>query len=621
MKLPSHLRALASARNNAASPAFPSVRLLSVVLCALFDVTTTHAQSIQKSDSSYSLTRLDRSDIKAAESGQAARLPFRHGPLAPPIILSPLSFTATLNQQFVYQFEASGATDLAVSGLPLGLTFDRSISAITGVPIEAVTFFQVGLTASNATGATNATLVLTIQPTPLSGPVIISNTSAKGRTGSPFTFQVITTGATSAARLTATGLPSGLSVDPVSGVISGTPASDGSFGVTLTVTDGKLATAGTLELTFTSDLAVPVIVSSSSATLVSGQPFSYKIIAPSTVDPATDPTAFNLLGSLPPGLGFDPVAGVISGTFQTRSGSQPTPHLSGGVVTNVQLFATNSSGTGTIPLVFFLAPTGVVNISTRLAVGIGDDVLIGGFIVTGNAPKKVLIRAIGPSLPVAGNLADPILELHDSNGLLGSNDNWGDSQKQEIIDTTVPPTNDLESAIVATLAPLDMSIPGSGAYTIIVSGKNGSTGIGLVEVYDLGTASLDIASESKLANISTRGKVQTDDDVMIGGFIIAGSNASNILVRAIGPELTAQGVTGALQDTTLELHDGSGTLLTSNDDWESDQKQQIIDTGVPPTDSRESAIVATLSPGNYTAIVLGKNNTTGVALVEAYVLP
>ena len=143
----------------------------------------------------------------------------------------------------------------------------------------------------------------------------------------------------------------------------------------------------------------------------------------------------------------------------------------------------------------------------------------------------------------------------------------------------------------------------------------------MVEVYDLGTASLDISSESHLANISTRGKVQTDDNVMIGGFIVGGSTASNILVRAIGPELTALGVAGALQDTTLELRDVNAVLLQSNDDWESDQKQQIIDTTVPPTDPRESAIVATLNPGNYTAIVRGKNNTTGVALVEAYVLP
>jgi hypothetical protein len=140
-----------------------------------------------------------------------------------------------------------------------------------------------------------------------------------------------------------------------------------------------------------------------------------------------------------------------------------------------------------------------------------------------------------------------------------------------------------------------------------------------VEVYDLGTASLDTSGNSKLANISTRGFVQTGDNVMIGGFIIQRAD-TKIIVRAIGPSLTALGIQGALQDTILELHDGSGSLIFENDDWRNTQEQQIIDTTVPPTDNRESAIVATLTPGNYTAIVRGKGNTTGVALVEVYAL-
>jgi len=538
----------------------------------------------------------------------------------PPVITSPLVATGVVGLPFVYQFEASGATSLNVTDidLPGGLTFVSSLSAITGQPNQDGTFL-VGLSASNSAGTTNATLVITIQPAPTSGPMIMSSTSATGRTGSPFSFQVITTGASPAARLSAMGLPAGLSADAVTGLISGTVIVDGSSAVSLTVIDGSQSSTGTLELTFSSDLTLPVIVSPNTATLLIGQPFNYMIAAPSS--DTSDPITYQLIGTLPPGLGFDSDNGTISGTFQSGLDEAPGPHLSGGVVSNVQLFATNSHGTGTIPLLFFVAPAGAVNISTRLAVGTNDDVLIGGFIISGNAPKKVIIRAIGPSLPVTGALADPTLELHDSHGLLGSNDNWRDTQEAEIIASTVPPTNDLESAIVATLAPLDPKIPGSGAYSVIVAGKNGTTGIGLVEVYDLGTASLDISSESKLANISTRGKVQTGDDVLIGGFIVAGSTPSNILVRAIGPELTAQGVTGALQDTTLELHDGNGTLLMSNDDWESTQKQEIIDTTVPPTDPRESAIVAPLNPGDYTAIVRGKNNTTGVALVEAYVLP
>jgi hypothetical protein len=241
-------------------------------------------------------------------------------------------------------------------------------------------------------------------------------------------------------------------------------------------------------------------------------------------------------------------------------------------------------------------------------------VLIGGFIVTGTEPKKVILRAIGPSLananpPVANALADPILELHEPDGTVITNDNWKDTQEAEIIASTIPPTNDLESAIVATLNP--------GAYTAIVSGKNGGTGVGLVEAYDL-----DQAAASQLANISTRGFVETQDNVMIGGLIIGGGGggSTKVIVRAIGPSLANANppVPGALADPFLELHDGNGATIASNDNWKDTQEAEIIATTIPPTNGLESAIVATLNHGNYTAIVSGKNDGTGVALVEAY---
>ena len=250
-------------------------------------------------------------------------------------------------------------------------------------------------------------------------------------------------------------------------------------------------------------------------------------------------------------------------------------------------------------------PTILGNISTRTLVETGDQVLIGGFIVTGTQPKKVIVRAIGPSLPLTGVLLNPFLELHDSSGaLIVSNDNWRTDQEQEIIATGLAPSNDNESAIVMTLDP--------GSYTAIVRGANGGTGIALVEVYDL-----DQLVDSKLANISTRGLVETGDNVLIGGFIVLGDNAANALLRAIGPSLP---VAGSLADPTLELHDSNGTTLTSNDNWRSDQESEILATGLPPANDAESAILTTLSPGSYTAIVRGANNTTGIALVEVYQL-
>lgn len=255
------------------------------------------------------------------------------------------------------------------------------------------------------------------------------------------------------------------------------------------------------------------------------------------------------------------------------------------------------------------ATPSAVNISTRLSVGTGDNVLIGGFIVTGNAAKKVLIRAVGPSLPVSGALPDTVLELHNTSQLLATNDDWRTGgQEQEIQATGIPPSDDRESALIATLQPAN--------YTAIVSGKGGTTGVALVEIYDL-----DSASASQLANISTRGTVLTGNNVMIGGFIISGGSAK-VLVRAIGPSLASAGVSGALLDTLLELHNGSGSLIASDDNWKDDpsQQQQISDTGIPPSDARESAAVVTLPQGNYTAIVQGKGETTGVALVEVYAL-
>jgi hypothetical protein len=205
-------------------------------------------------------------------------------------------------------------------------------------------------------------------------------------------------------------------------------------------------------------------------------------------------------------------------------------------------------------------------------------------------------------------LQDPTLELHDHTGaVIAFNDNWMDApNRQEIIDSGLAPTNNLESAILTSLSP--------GNYTAIVRGVNNGTGIGLVEAYDL-----DPTAGSKLGNISTRALVQTGDNVMIGGFIITGAEQKRVIVRAIGPSLAQYGITNPLADPTLELHNGSGTVIGLNDNWmDAPNKQEIIDSGLAPSNNLESAILTSLSPGNYTAIVRGVNNGTGVALVEVY---
>lgn len=265
-------------------------------------------------------------------------------------------------------------------------------------------------------------------------------------------------------------------------------------------------------------------------------------------------------------------------------------------------------------------PLRLLNISTRMRVQTDDNRLIAGFIVTGTDPKKVIIRGIGPSLSgFTGILADPVLELHQGNTTLATNDDWkissnGGSQQAEIEATGVPPTNDRESAIVATLNP--------GNYTAVLGGKNNGTGIGVVEVYDLGPA-----ANSELGNISTRGLVGVNDDAMIGGLIVGGANTdgkATVLIRGIGPSLTSSGVQTVLADPMLELHDANGATIATNDNWkindqsQQSQESQIKSTTIPPQNDNEAALVATLSPGAYTAIVRGKGGATGVGLVEIY---
>jgi hypothetical protein len=253
--------------------------------------------------------------------------------------------------------------------------------------------------------------------------------------------------------------------------------------------------------------------------------------------------------------------------------------------------------------------------------------MIGGFIVQGSETKRVIIRAIGPELTqhgVPNALSNPTLELHDATGaLIASNDNWQHTiiggiitsdQRAEIRASGHAPRDGRESAIIAELP--------SGNYTAIVRGVNDTTGVALVDAYDLSSE-----TNSILGNISTRSFVQTGDNVMIGGFIVQGTQIKRVILRAIGPELTQHGVPNVLVNPTLELHNGTGALIASNDNWvntiiggiiTSNQVAEIRASGYAPSDGRESAIIADLPAGNYTAIVRGVNNTTGVALVEVY---
>ena len=614
----------------------------------------------------------------AAVSGFFAVIPAARAQI--PVLTNPPEVNnAMVGQQIIFQITATNhptsysaiqpTPSPSPSPMPLILGFppnevaSHPLGLITGIP-TADGSTAVDLFATNEIGTGMGSVTFSIEPTPSPSPVplIISSTCAAGRTGTPFSFQVLTTNPNGSPDLsvTVTGLPPELHFDVATNVIFGTPAADGSSVVMLSVSDGSTTTNNFLQLTFISELSAPMITGKDRALLVPGQLFEYTITAD------TDATFFgyigldgNVNGELPSGLSFDEATHTISGTpapvtriyaggmANIDSSAVPradaTPSATGTPVTikkeppKIQLLVCNCSpladlpgtfefgplvksrifGTGTAPL-NFVTGGNTRNISTRGYVQIGENVLIGGFIITGASPKKVILRAIGPSLTDRGvldALADPIIELHKSDGTVLTNDNWRDSQEQEITDTGIPPTNDLESAIVATLDPVDPMNEGSGHYTAIVRGEGDNVGVALMEVYDLDDPAL-----SELVNISTRGFVGTAEHVMIGGFIIGEGDGRPVVVRALGPSLAAFGVTDPLMDPSLELRDVSGELIASNDDWKETQQTELETAGLALTDDRESAIIALLTGGLYTAIVRGTDPTdsTGVGLVEVY---
>lgn len=238
--------------------------------------------------------------------------------------------------------------------------------------------------------------------------------------------------------------------------------------------------------------------------------------------------------------------------------------------------------------------------------------MIGGFIVNGTGPKKIVVRALGPSLQengIAEALTDPTIELHAADGtVIGANDDWqSDAASAAAIQSyNLEPKNDREAALFTTLPP--------GSYTAVVAGKDGESGAALVDVYDV-----DAAADSKLANISTRGVVGSGDNVMIGGFIVGGASGNaRVIVRGVGPSLGMIGVSGALRDPKLEVYDSNGALIHANSGWRDEQQSVIESSGVAPSDDREPAIVCDLTPGAYTAVLSGENGETGIALVEMY---
>ena len=405
--------------------------------------------------------------------------------------------------------------------------------------------------------------------------------------------------------------------------ILSTESATGDFGSTFLPSDIGVsvsvdATGVVVTVTSVPD-GVPVINSPTTVAAGSGVEFSYQVGATNMT--ANRVNGFGLDGStifgaidLPSGLSIDSRTGLISG-------------ITGAVGTFVvPISATNQAGSGEADLTLVIdpifggalpPPPSLRNISTRMDVETGNNALIAGFIVTGNAPKDVAIRGIGPSLSafgITGVLADPTLELHGpDSSLIRQNDDWQEdpAQAAQLSSLGLGLQDPKESGMVDTLQP--------ASYTAVLAGKNQTTGIGLVEMYDVSSG-----VDSKLGNISTRGFVLTGNNVMVGGFILGGDTGNaHVVVRGIGPSLADFGLNPVLVDPTLELHDANGTTLATNDDWQTDPAlaSQISFLGLAPSNPKESGVYALLPRGAFTAILAGKDGGTGIGLVEIYNVP
>lgn len=342
-------------------------------------------------------------------------------------------------------------------------------------------------------------------------------------------------------------------------------------------------------------------------------------VVPITVDYSTSD------GSAKAGVDYVATSGTLVSTGSNTQGSiiiqlipQTTPAADKTftvTLSNISHGTLGAPAQATVVISYPDLSTKLTNISTRGYVGADQKVMIAGLIVSGQASKMVVIRGIGPSLTqkgVIGAIDDPTLSLMDANGTqLSSNDDYAGLPTEDqgtLVANNLTPTDSRESALVATLQ--------IGNYTAILRDK--TNGFGLVEVYDITGSRL-----SRFVNISTRAQVESGDNgALIGGFIVQApenevGTAQTVLIRAIGPSLSGAGIDGALADPTIDLYRGS-ELILSNDNWKSDNEAAIEATGLQPGNVKEAAILTTLDPGSYSAVIRGKNNTTGIGLVEVY---
>jgi len=434
---------------------------------------------------------------------------------------------------------------------------------------------------------------------------VTSALAANGTVGVAFSYQILANATVTS--YTASGLPAGLSFNSSTGVISGTPTTVGVSSVTIGVTASSGSTSTTLSLTVS-----PTIYLSQSSTL------------------AVDSGGSVVLGVAVLGGGSATYQWqrLVGGTWTNLSGATSASYtlssMSASLVGSYRVLVTTSgvttaSASTTISLAGSSSVrTGLSNLSARSLVGSGSQVQIAGFVVGGTGTKQVLVRAIGPRLSafgISGTVSDPKLEIYNTeNTLLGSNDSWDSSLASVFsgVGAFSLETGSKDAAAVFSLDP--------AGYTSLVSGVGGATGVGLVELYDLG------GSSSYLTNISCRAQVGTGEQVLVAGFVIQGSGSRRVLIRGVGPGLSGFGLSGLLADPSITLLDKDGVVLSTNDNWDSSDSAvtaAIQGTGAfgLAAGSKDSVLLVTLQAGQYTVKVQGADGGTGLAIAEVYEVP